>query len=140
MRGCDCYIVQTSNENVNDLVMETLILTNACVTASANRVFVVLPCYPYSRLDQRGSERKAVGTYNPCLAGFNSYKGGKLVANLLTTAGASAILTLDLHSEQTEGFFDIPVDNLLARPLFVQVLKYSWNQRECYFEVAAQKL
>jgi len=116
VRGCDCYIVQTSNENVNDLVMETLILTNACVTASANRVFVVLPCYPYSRLDQRGSERKAVG--------------GKLVANLLTTAGASAILTMDLHSEQTEGFFDIPVDNLLARPLFVQWLHKNYKNPE----------
>ena len=52
---------------------------------------------------------------------LNVHEGGKLVANLLTTAGASAIITMDLHSEQTEGFFDIPVDNLLARPLFVQV-------------------
>ena len=63
VRGCDCYIVQTSNANVNDLVMETLIMTSACVTASANRVFVVLPCFPYSRLDQRGAERKAIGRY-----------------------------------------------------------------------------
>lgn len=109
--------------------METLILTNACVTASASRVFVVLPCYPYSRLDQRDSERKAVGIFFSYFAGFKYYEGGKLVANLLTTAGASAILTMDLHSEQTEGFFDIPVDNLLARPLFVQVLKYSSHRR-----------
>ncbi|CAG5114044.1 Oidioi.mRNA.OKI2018_I69.chr2.g8126.t1.cds [Oikopleura dioica] len=116
VRGCDCYIVQTSNEKVNDLVMETLIMTSACVTASANRVFVVLPCFPYSRLDQRGAERKAIG--------------GKLIANLLTTAGATAIITMDLHSEQTEGFFDIPVDNLLARPLIVQWLKQHYKNPE----------
>lgn len=118
VRGCDCYIVQTSNENVNDLLMETMVMTSTCKTASARRVFVVLPCFPYSRLDQRGGKRRAIG--------------GKLVANLLTTAGATAILTMDLHSAQIEGFFDIPVDNLLSRPLIIQWLRQHFkNPDEC---------
>ncbi|MGC8611088.1 MAG: ribose-phosphate diphosphokinase [Athalassotoga sp.] len=109
VRGHDVFLIQSTSPPVNDNLMELLILIDALKRASAGSIAVVIPYYGYARQD-----RKARGR-DPITA--------KLVANLLTVAGASRILTMDLHSEQIQGFFDIPVDNLQSFPVFVEALK-----------------
>jgi len=106
VRGQDCYILQTSAENINDEFIELLIVINACKIASANRVIAVVPCFPYARADKKDRSRKPIT--------------GKLIANMLTVAGADAIICMDLHATQMEGFFDIPVDNLFAEPIILR--------------------
>ena len=109
VRGQDVYIVQTGCGNVNDNLMECLIMINACKIVSAQRVTAVIPYFPYSRQDKRDKSRAAITA--------------KLVANMFTVAGADHIITMDLHSSQIQGFFDIPVDNLYAEPAFVKWIK-----------------
>jgi len=109
VRSCDVYIVSSGcsfdGGSLNDSIMEVLILIQAAKMASAGRVTAVLPLYPYARQDSKNKSRAPITA--------------KLMANLLTTAGADHIITLDLHSSQVQGFFDIPVDNLVAIPAMV---------------------
>lgn len=109
VRGHDVFLIQPTCPPVNENLMELLIMIDALKRASANSVAVVIPYYGYARQD-----RKAKGR-DPITA--------KLVANLLTVAGATRVMTVDLHAEQVQGFFDIPVDNLWSFPVFLEELK-----------------
>ncbi|EKF48626.1 ribose-phosphate pyrophosphokinase [Thermosipho africanus H17ap60334] len=109
VRGHDTFIIQPTCPPVNENLMELLIMIDALKRASANSIAVVIPYYGYARQD-----RKAKGR-DPITA--------KLVANLLTVAGATRVMTVDLHSEQIQGFFDIPLDNLWSFPIFAKKLK-----------------
>ncbi len=106
VRGADVYVVQPTHPPVNDNLMELLILIDALKRASAGRITAVLPYYGYARQDRKAKAR------DPITA--------KLVANLITTAGADRILTMDLHAAQIQGYFDIPVDHLLGMPILVK--------------------
>jgi ribose-phosphate pyrophosphokinase len=109
LRGCDVFIVQTHCGPVNDTLMEQLIMIDAAKRASAKRITAVCPYYGYSRQD-----RKAIGR-EPITA--------KLVADVLQVAGADRVVSLDLHSGQIQGFFDIPFDHLTAMPVLVAELR-----------------
>src|SRR4051794_24769665 len=109
VRGRDVFVVQPTCQPVNENLMELLIILDSLRRASPNRITVVLPYYGYARQD-----RKDVGRV-PITA--------KLVANLITTAGAHRVLALDLHAAQIQGFFDIPVDHLEARPVIVDFVR-----------------
>ncbi|MFN6991234.1 MAG: ribose-phosphate pyrophosphokinase [Fervidobacterium sp.] len=109
VRGHDVFVIQPTCPPVNENLMELLIMIDAFKRASANSVAVVIPYYGYARQD-----RKAKGR-DPITA--------KLVANLLTIAGATRVMTVDLHAEQVQGFFDIPVDNLWSFPVFLEELR-----------------
>ncbi len=109
VRGIDCYIIQSTCAPVNDNLMEMLILMDALKRASAGRINVVIPYYGYARQDRKAKAR------DPITA--------KLVANLITAAGADRIITMDLHAAQIQGYFDIPVDHLLGMPILVDYYK-----------------
>ena len=109
VRGADIYIVQSTSAPANDHLMELLIITDALRRSSARRITAVIPYFGYARQDRR------VGSRSPISA--------KLVANLITHAGADRVLTLDLHAGQIQGFFDIPTDNLYASPVMVRDIK-----------------
>ncbi len=109
IRGSDVYIIQPTGTPPSDNLMELLILIDAARRASANRITAVLPFYGYARQDRKDQPRVPITA--------------KLVANLLVTAGADRILTMDLHAGQIQGFFDIPVDHLYARPVFGRYLE-----------------
>ncbi|XP_020290422.1 ribose-phosphate pyrophosphokinase 1 isoform X2 [Pseudomyrmex gracilis] len=116
VRGEDVYIVQSGSGEVNDNLMELLIMINACKIASASRVTAVIPCFPYARQDKKDKSRAPISA--------------KLVANMLSVAGADHIITMDLHASQIQGFFDIPVDNLFAEPAVLKWIKeniYEWR-------------
>ncbi|KIS68738.1 putative ribose-phosphate pyrophosphokinase 3 [Mycosarcoma maydis] len=105
VRDEDVYVLQTGNSpytDPNDSLMELLILLSACKTASARRITAVIPSFPYSRHDKKDKSRAPITA--------------KLVANMLTVAGADHVITMDLHASQIQGFFDIPVDNLTSEP------------------------
>lgn len=106
VRGADIYIIQSTSFPVNDNLWELLIMIDACLRASANTINVVIPYFGYARQDRIASSREPITA--------------KLVANMLVKAGVDRVLTLDLHTVQVQGFFDIPVDNLLTTPLFAQ--------------------
>ena len=106
IRGADVYIVQSTSAPVNDNLMELLIMIDAMKRASAGRINAVIPYYGYSRQDRKARARDPISA--------------KLVANLITCAGADRVLTMDLHCAQIQGFFDIPVDHLLGAPLLVK--------------------
>ena len=103
VRGCDVFVVQSTNNPVNDNLMELLILIDALKRASAGRITAVIPYYGYARQDRKAKAR------DPITA--------KLVANLITAAGADRVLTIDLHAAQIQGYFDIPLDHLLGGSL-----------------------
>ena len=103
VRGCHVYIVQSTSYPVNDNLMELLIMVDALRRASAKTINVVIPYYGYARQDRKAQSREPITA--------------KLVANMITQAGADRVLTLDLHAAQIQGFFDIPVDHLLGAPL-----------------------
>ncbi|WP_313894757.1 ribose-phosphate diphosphokinase [Psychrobacillus sp.] len=103
IRGCDVFIVQSTSGPVNEHIMELLIMLDAVKRASARTVSVVLPYYGYARQDRKARAREPITA--------------KLVANLLTTAGATRAILLDLHAPQIQGFFDIPIDHLVAEPI-----------------------
>ncbi|SOV07416.1 probable PRS4 - ribose-phosphate pyrophosphokinase 3 [Ustilago sp. UG-2017a] len=105
VRDEDVYVLQTGNSpyiDPNDSLMELLIILSACKTASARRITAVIPSFPYSRHDKKDKSRAPITA--------------KLVANMLTVAGADHVITMDLHASQIQGFFDIPVDNLTSEP------------------------
>lgn len=103
IRGADVFIIQSTSYPVNDSLMELLIMIDAMKRASAARITAVMPYYGYARQDRKARARDPISA--------------KLVANLITTAGANRVLTMDLHCAQIQGFFDIPVDNLVGSPL-----------------------
>ena len=105
VRGSDVFVVQSTCTPVNNNLMELLIMIDALKRASAGRITAVIPYYGYARQDRKAKAR------DPITA--------KLVANMLTAAGADRVLTMDLHASQIQGFFDIPVDNLAGNPIFV---------------------
>ncbi|MCD6450047.1 MAG: ribose-phosphate pyrophosphokinase [Thermotogaceae bacterium] len=109
VRGHDVFIVQSTSPPVNEHLMELLIMIDAFKRASARTIAVVMPYYGYARQDRKARGRDPISA--------------KLVANLLTVAGADRIITIDLHAEQIQGFFDIPVDNLWSFPVFVEKIK-----------------
>ena len=105
VRGSDVFIIQSTCTPINDHLLEMLIMVDACKRASASRVTCVMPYFGYARQDRKTKARDPISA--------------KLVANLITSAGTDRVLTMDLHAAQIQGFFDIPVDNLLGSPLFV---------------------
>ena len=113
VRGLDVFIIQSTSPPVNDHLMEMLILVDACKRASASRITVVMPYFGYARQDRKAKSRDPISA--------------KLVANLITSAGADRVLTMDLHAAQIQGFFDIPVDNLLAGPLFADYFQRKFS-------------
>ena len=106
VRGADVFLVQSTCKPVNDHLMELLVMIDACRRASAGRITAVIPYFGYARQDRKAKSRDPISA--------------KLVANMLTVAGADRILTMDLHANQIQGFFDIPLDHLLGAPSFVE--------------------
>src|SRR5919106_1792283 len=106
VRGADVFVLQSTSFPANDHLMELLIIIDALRRASARRITAVIPYFGYARQDRK------VGSRSPISA--------KLVANLVTEAGASRVLTVDLHAGQIQGFFDIPTDNLFSQPVMVK--------------------
>ena len=109
MRGSEVFVIQGTSYPANDNIMELLVCIDALRRASAKNITAVLPYFGYARQDRKVTPR--------------SHISAKLVANLITNAGANRVLTLDLHANQIQGFFDIPVDNLFAAPIFVKDIK-----------------
>ena len=109
VRGEDMFVIQSTSYPVNDNLMETLIIIDALKRASARRITAVLPYFGYARQDRKPGPRTPISA--------------KLVANLITTAGADRVLSVDLHAGQIQGFFDIPTDNLFAAPVMSQDIR-----------------
>lgn len=109
VRGEDCYVVQPTCPPVNDNIMELLIMMDALRRASAARITAVIPYYGYARADRKPAPRVSITA--------------KLLANLITEAGANRVITLDLHAAQIQGFFDIPLDHLYGRPAVLEYIK-----------------
>ena len=107
VRGCDAFVLQSHTEPINKWLMEQLIMIDALKRASAKRITVIVPFYPYARQDKKHRGREPISA--------------RLVADLFKTAGADRIMTVDLHTAQIQGFFDGPVDHLFALPLLVEV-------------------
>ena len=105
VRGADVFLIQSTCKPVNDHLMELLVMIDACRRASAGRITAVIPYFGYARQDRKAKSRDPISA--------------KLVANMITAAGANRVLTMDLHAAQIQGFFDIPVDHLLGNPTFV---------------------
>ena len=116
VRGQDTFIVQSTSFPANDHLMEVLIMADALRRSSARRITAVLPYFGYARQDRKSGSRTPISA--------------KLVANLITRAGVDRVLTVDLHAGQIQGFFDIPVDNLFAVPLFAQDIKARYANRD----------
>jgi ribose-phosphate pyrophosphokinase len=108
IRGCDVYLIQPTCYPVNDHLMELLIMIDACRRASARQITAVLPYYGYARADRKTAGRESITA--------------KLVANLITTAGADRILAMDLHSAQIQGYFDIPFDHVYGSPVAIDYI------------------
>ena len=113
IRGEDVFIIESLSFPANDNLMELLVIIDALKRASAKRITAVIPYYGYARQDRKPGPRTPISA--------------KLVANLITTAGADRVLTLDLHAEQIQGFFDIPTDNLFAGPVFAKDINEKYN-------------
>ncbi len=109
VRGKDIFVIQPMSQSVNENIVELLVMIDAFKRSSARTITAVVPYYAYARQDHQGRDREAIAA--------------KVVANLLMTAGADRMVTMDLHSGQIEGFFDIPVDHLLAAPLLTSHIK-----------------
>jgi len=109
VRGQDVFVIQSTSAPANDHLMELLIMIDALRRASARRITAVIPYFGYARQDRKGVSRTPISA--------------KLVANLITRAGADRVLTVDLHAGQVQGFFDIPTDNLFAAPVMVADIK-----------------
>ena len=115
VRGEDVFVIQSTSFPANDHLMELLIITDALRRSSARRITAVMPYFGYARQDRRTGSRTPISA--------------KLVANLITHAGVNRVLTLDLHAGQIQGFFDIPVDNLFAGPVFSKDIKETLGGR-----------
>ncbi len=117
VRGQDVFVVQPTSHPANDNLMELLVCIDALRRGSARRITAVIPYFGYARQDRKSGPRTPISA--------------KLVANLLTVAGADRILTLDLHAGQIQGFFDIPTDNLIAAPLLARDIAEQFDPRGC---------
>ena len=106
IRGCEVFVIQSTSNPVNDNLMELLIMLDALMRASARTINVVMPYYGYARQDRKASSREPITA--------------KLVANLLEKAGADRVIAVDLHAPQIQGFFDIPIDHLIAEPILTE--------------------
>ena len=115
VRGKDCFVIQSTSDPVNDNLMEMLIMFDALKRASANRITAVIPYMGYARQDRKARPRDPISA--------------KLCADLITTAGADRVLTMDLHAAQIQGFFNIPVDHLLGAPLLAEHFKKMIGKR-----------
>src|SRR5215472_1470378 len=113
IRGEDVFVVQSTSFPTNDNLMELLIIMDALKRASARRITAVIPYYGYARQDRKSGSRTPISA--------------KLVANLITHAGADRVLTLDLHAGQIQGFFDIPTDNLFAAPVITRDIRQRFD-------------
>jgi ribose-phosphate pyrophosphokinase len=116
VRGADAFILQSTSYPANDHLMELLIITDALRRASARRITAVIPYYGYARQDRKTGSRTPISA--------------KLVANLITGAGADRVMTLDLHAAQIQGFFDIPTDNLYASPVMVRDIRERFDLKK----------
>ena len=116
VRGEDIFLIQPTSAPANDHLMELLIMIDALVRASAQRITAVVPYYGYARQDRKTGGRTPISA--------------KLVANLISGAGADRVLTIDLHAGQIQGFFDIPTDNLFGQPVFVDDIKDNFSKKE----------
>ena len=116
VRGEDIFLIQPTSAPANDHLMELLILIDALVRASAQRITAVVPYYGYARQDRKTGGRTPISA--------------KLVANLIQKAGAHRVLTADLHAGQIQGFFDIPTDNLFGQPVFVDDIKDKFSKKD----------
>ena len=115
VRGSDVFLIQSTSRPVNDNLMELLIMIDAMKRASAGRITAVIPYFGYARQDRKAKARDPISA--------------KLVANMLTAAGADRVLTMDLHAAQIQGFFDIPVDNLYGNPVFVDYYAKKFGEK-----------
>ena len=115
VRGSDVFLINSTCKPVNDSLMELLIMIDACRRASAGRITAVIPYFGYARQDRKAKSRDPISA--------------KLVANMIVAAGADRVLTMDLHASQIQGFFDIPVDNLLGNPVFVDYYAKKFGER-----------
>jgi len=116
VRGGDVFVIQSISSPTNDNLMELLLMLDAFKRASAKRITAVIPYYGYARQDRKVAPRVPISA--------------KLVADLITTAGASRVLTVDLHAGQIQGFFDVPVDNVYATPVLLQYIRHRLGDRE----------
>ena len=116
VRGQDVFIIQPTSSPANDTLMELMIIADALKRASARRIAAVMPYFGYARQDRKTAGRTPISS--------------KLVADLIQTAGITQVLTMDLHAGQIQGFFDIPVDNLYAAPVFALDLKHQFESFE----------
>ena len=116
VRGEDVFVIQSTSYPANDHLMELLVSLDALKRSSARRVTAVIPYFGYARQDRKSGPRTPISA--------------KLVANMITAAGADRVLTLDLHSMQTQGFFDIPTDNLIAAPVLVKDIRDHHSSRD----------
>lgn len=117
VRGADVFLVQSTCKPVNDNLMELLVMVDACRRASADRITAVIPYFGYARQDRKAKSRDPISA--------------KLVANMITAAGANRVLTMDLHAPQIQGFFDIPLDHLLGNPTFVNYFLNKFPEDKC---------
>jgi len=115
VRGSDVFLVQSTCKPVNNNLMELLIMIDACRRASAGRITAVIPYFGYARQDRKAKSRDPISA--------------KLVANMIVAAGADRVLTMDLHASQIQGFFDIPVDNLMGNPIFVDYYAKKFGEK-----------
>lgn len=115
VRGQDVFVIQSTSYPANDHIMELLITIDALKRASAKRITAVIPYFGYARQDRKVAPRTPISA--------------KLVANLITCAGANRVLTLDLHAGQIQGFFDIPVDNLYSSPVFAEDIRKNFEDK-----------
>ena len=125
VRGADVFVLQSTSFPANDHLMELLIIIDALRRASARRITAVIPYFGYARQDRKPGPRTPISA--------------KLVANLITHAGADRVLTLDLHAGQIQGFFDIPTDNLFASPVMVRDIKERFDLGEADGGVARRR-
>ncbi|MCX5862714.1 MAG: ribose-phosphate pyrophosphokinase [Desulfomonile sp.] len=117
VRGMDVFVLQSTCRPVNDNIMELLVMIDALKRASASRVTAVMPYYGYARQDRKVASRAPITA--------------KLIADIITAAGADRVLTIDLHAGQIQGFFDIPVDHLYAGPIMAEAMKTELTTGEC---------
>lgn len=116
VRGCDAFVVQAHSHPINEWLMEQLIMVDALKRASAKRITVVAPFYPYARQDKKGRGREPISA--------------RLIADMFKAAGADRIMSVDLHAAQIQGFFDGPVDHLFAMPVLLEHFKQKLNLDE----------
>ena len=116
VRGCDAFVLQSHATPINTWVMEQLLMVDALKRASAKRITVVMPFYPYARQDKKHRGREPISA--------------RLIADLFLTAGADRLMSVDLHTAQIQGFFDGPVDHLFALPLLADHVQHKWGDQD----------